>query len=49
MSELHLGRLPEAEVALQQALEKKPSDVGALANQVVLAALSGLETETLIR
>ncbi|KAF3936782.1 hypothetical protein ABW19_dt0203073 [Dactylella cylindrospora] len=44
ISELHLGRLPEAEVALQQALEKDKSDVPALAAKVVLAALSGGDT-----
>ncbi|KAF3917872.1 hypothetical protein ABW20_dc0107265 [Dactylellina cionopaga] len=44
ISELHLGRLPEAEVALQQALEKDKSDIGALANKVVLTALTGGDT-----
>ncbi|KAF3925448.1 hypothetical protein ABW21_db0204227 [Orbilia brochopaga] len=44
VSELHLGRLPEAEVALQQALEKDKEDVAALANKVVLTALTGGDT-----
>ncbi|KAK6354944.1 hypothetical protein TWF696_004072 [Orbilia brochopaga] len=44
VSELHLGRLPEAEVALQQALEKDKHDVAALANKVVLTALTGGDT-----
>ncbi|KAF3909412.1 hypothetical protein AA313_de0201618 [Arthrobotrys entomopaga] len=44
ISELHLGRLPEAEVALQQALEKDKSDIPALANKVVLTALTGGDT-----
>lgn len=41
VTELHLGRLPEAEVALQQALEKSPKNALALANAVVLAVLNG--------
>ncbi|EWC46859.1 hypothetical protein DRE_03871 [Drechslerella stenobrocha 248] len=44
VSEIHLGRLPEAEVALQQALEKDKEDVAALANKVVLTALTGGDT-----
>ncbi|KAK6521045.1 hypothetical protein TWF506_001278 [Arthrobotrys conoides] len=44
ISELHLGRLPEAEVALQQALTKDKSDIGALANKIVLTALTGGDT-----
>ncbi|KAK6539019.1 hypothetical protein TWF694_010566 [Orbilia ellipsospora] len=44
VSELHLGRLPEAEVALQQALDKDKSDIPALANKVVLTALTGGDT-----
>lgn len=44
ISELHLGRLPEAEVAIQQALEKDSTDVPALANKVVLTALNGGDT-----
>ncbi|EPS41521.1 hypothetical protein H072_4578 [Dactylellina haptotyla CBS 200.50] len=41
VSELHLGRLEEAEVALQQALEKDKTDIPALANKAVLTALGG--------
>ncbi|KAK6536618.1 hypothetical protein TWF281_000845 [Arthrobotrys megalospora] len=44
ISELHLGRLPEAEVALQQALTKDKDDISALANKVVLTALTGGDT-----
>ncbi|KAJ6261224.1 hypothetical protein Dda_3892 [Drechslerella dactyloides] len=44
ISELHLGRLPEAEVALQQALEKDKTDGDALANKVVLTAMLGGDT-----
>ncbi|PWW78259.1 hypothetical protein C7212DRAFT_323439 [Tuber magnatum] len=43
VSELHLGRLPEAEVALQQALEKNPTHGDALANMIVLSVLAGKE------
>lgn len=41
VTELHLGRYPEAEVALQQALEKNPADAEALANSIVLSILAG--------
>ncbi|KAK3059534.1 hypothetical protein LTS18_010603 [Coniosporium uncinatum] len=41
VSELHLGRLPEAEVALQQALEMDAEDGEALANAVVLNRILG--------
>ena len=41
ISELHLGRLPEAQAALDQALQRDPEDVPALANSVVLNMVSG--------
>ena len=41
VSELHLGRYPEAEVALQQALEKDAANKDALANSVVLYSILG--------
>jgi len=41
VAELHLGRLEEAEVALQQALEKNPQHAEALANTIVLCTLAG--------
>ena len=41
VAELHMGRLEEAEVALQQALDKEPTNADALANGVVLATLAG--------
>ncbi|KAK6503146.1 hypothetical protein TWF481_008179 [Arthrobotrys musiformis] len=44
IAELHLGRLPEAEVALQQALTKDKGDIAALANKIVLTALTGGDT-----
>jgi len=45
ISELHLGRLEEAQVALQQALDKNKDDVNALANKVVYAAMNGEDTQ----
>lgn len=41
VSELHLGRYPEAEVALQQALEKDATNQDALANSAVLYSILG--------
>ena len=41
VAELHLGRLPEAEAALEQALQKDPKDVEAIANTLVLNVISG--------
>ncbi|KAI4114845.1 MAG: hypothetical protein LQ341_007758 [Variospora aurantia] len=45
ISELHLGRLPEAEAALNQALENEPKDVQAVANAIVLATIMGKSAE----
>ncbi|KAL8910480.1 MAG: hypothetical protein Q9171_004231 [Xanthocarpia ochracea] len=45
VSELHLGRLPEAEAALNQALQNEPKDIEAIANAVVLATIMGKTTE----
>lgn len=41
VAELHLGRLPEAEAALQQAVEKDANDIEAIANSVVLNVILG--------
>ena len=41
VAEIHLGRLPEAEAALQQALQKDPNDIEAISNSIVLNILSG--------
>ncbi|RPB22684.1 hypothetical protein L211DRAFT_318460 [Terfezia boudieri ATCC MYA-4762] len=41
VAEIHLGRLEEAEVALQQALAKDPKHAQALANAIVLSVLAG--------
>lgn len=38
---MHLNRLPEAETALNQALEMDPKNRIARANQIVLACLMG--------
>jgi coatomer subunit epsilon len=51
VAELHLGRLPEAEVALQQALQAENVDPQAIANAIVLSSVMGKntsETEGLI-
>ncbi|KAG6009063.1 hypothetical protein E4U21_003395 [Claviceps maximensis] len=39
--ELHLGRLEEAQSALEQALQKDPQNVDAVANMLVLQVVSG--------
>ena len=49
VAELHMGRLPEAEAALGQVRKEKSGDVDALANAVPLEALSGKETEELVK
>ncbi|GAB7353753.1 hypothetical protein MBLNU459_g4146t1 [Dothideomycetes sp. NU459] len=45
VSELHLQRYPEAETALQQALELEPENADAIANAVVLNTLLGRDEE----
>ncbi|KAK8232470.1 coatomer subunit epsilon [Phyllosticta capitalensis] len=45
VSELHLGRLPEAEAALQQALSLDSKNPDALANTIVLYTILGKDTE----
>ena len=44
VAELHLGRLPEAEAALQQAVQKDADDVDAIANSIVLDVILGKDT-----
>lgn len=39
--EMHLGRLEEAQVALEQALQKAPTYAEAIANMLVLKTLTG--------
>ena len=48
VAEIHLGRLPEAEAALEQALKKDPDDAGAIANSLVLNVLAGKSHEELL-
>lgn len=49
IAEMHLGRLPEAEAALQQAMEKEQGNVEAIANSIVLNVLSGKDSSDLTR
>lgn len=49
IAEIHLGRLPEAEAALQQAIEKDPKNPEAIANSIVLNVLSGKDTPELTK
>lgn len=46
VSELHLGRLPEAEAALQQAIEIDPKSADTIANLIVLNTLLGKTEQT---
>jgi coatomer protein complex subunit epsilon len=48
IAEIHLGRLEEAEVALQQAVDKDPSNADAIANRIVVSILSGQDPTPLI-
>ncbi|KAI9845163.1 MAG: hypothetical protein M1837_005048 [Sclerophora amabilis] len=45
VAELHLGRLGEAEAALQQAVEKDPKDVNAIANTIVWSVIAGKDPQ----
>jgi coatomer protein complex subunit epsilon len=45
VSELHLGRLPEAEAALQQAVQLDAQNADTLANLIVLNTLLGKKEE----
>lgn len=47
VAELHLGRLPEAEAALEQTRKENPDDVQALANSIVLNVLAGKDVAEL--
>ncbi|MCJ1233506.1 hypothetical protein MMC14_001464 [Varicellaria rhodocarpa] len=47
IAEIHLGRFPEAEAALQQAMQKDPGNVDAMANSIVLNVLTGKDTSEL--
>ena len=41
VAEMHLGRLEEAESALEEALKAEPGNADAIANTLVLSAISG--------
>ena len=41
VAELHLGRLPEAEAALEQAIQKDAKNLEAIANSIVLNIILG--------
>jgi len=45
VAEIHLGRIDEAEAALQQAMAGDNVDVQAIANSVVLASVAGKKSE----
>jgi coatomer protein complex subunit epsilon len=45
LAELHLGRLPEAEAALQQAMQLDPESEDVFANLVVLHTILGKDTK----
>jgi len=45
LAELHLGRLPEAEAALQQAIQLDPESEDVVANLAVLHTILGKDTK----
>lgn len=47
MSEIHLGRLPEAEAAIEQAMQLDPNSPDALANAIVLQTVLGKDASEL--
>lgn len=47
VAELHLGRLEEAESALDQAVKTEPQCADAIANALVLSVISGDDTDKL--
>lgn len=49
VAEIHLGRLEEAEAALQQVLTKDPKHAEALANTIVLNVIAGKDVKELTR
>ena len=48
VAEIHLGRLPEAEAALQQAMQKDLRNAEAIANTIVMSVLLGNDTTDLL-
>lgn len=49
VAEIHLGRLEEAEAALQQALVKDPKNAEVIANMVALNVIAGKDADELTR
>jgi len=49
VAEIHLGRLEEAEAALQQALAKDPENAEIIANSIVLNVIAGKDASELTR
>lgn len=49
VAEIQLGRLPEAESTLKQALEKDPQNADILANSIVCAILSGKDSTSYLK
>lgn len=49
VAEIHLGRLEEAEAALQQVLTKDPNNADALANNLALNVIAGKDVSEMTR
>lgn len=49
VAEIHLGRLDEAEAALQQALSKEPKNAEVISNSIVLNVIQGKDVTQLKR
>ncbi|QSZ33087.1 hypothetical protein DSL72_002672 [Monilinia vaccinii-corymbosi] len=49
IAEIHLGRLEEAEAALEQAFSKDPENSEVLANNIILNTISGKDSSDLLR
>lgn len=49
VSEIQLGRLEEAQAALEQVLKKDPDNAEAIANTIVLNVIAGKDASELIR
>lgn len=49
IAEIHLGRLEEAEAALEQAFSKDPENAEVLTNKIVLNKISGKDSSDLLR
>lgn len=47
VAELHLGRVEEAESALDQVVKSEPGNADAIANALVLSIISGNDTDKL--